>query len=134
MLRGRIAAAALIAFIAVACKQEAAQLAATSGVFGAVAISTAPIIIGEVGSMTGNEATFGVSSDKGIQFLVKEVNDAGGIKGRKIDVKLVDDERKPEMAAIAIIWLIIPEKATAILREVASSRSKFMAPKAQAAK
>jgi branched-chain amino acid transport system substrate-binding protein len=135
MLRGRTAAAALTALIAAAaCKQEAAQPAATSGSPGAAPTATGPIIIGEVGSMTGNEATFGVSSDKGIQLLVKEVNEAGGIKGRKIEVRLVDDEGKPEMAATATTRLITSEKAIAILGEVASSRSKFMAPKAQAAK
>ena len=121
---------ALLAVVA-GCKNEGAP-SQGSGMVGAAA--TGPIIIGEVGSMTGNEATFGTSSDKGIQLAVSEANAAGGVKNRKIEVRVLDDEGKPEQAATATTKLIASDHATAILGEVASSRSKFMAPKAQAAK
>jgi branched-chain amino acid transport system substrate-binding protein len=98
------------------------------------AAATGPIVIGEVGSMTGTEATFGTSSDRGIQLAVTETNGAGGIKGRQIQVIALDDEGKPEEAATAATRLIASEHAVALLGEVASTRSLFMAPKAQAAK
>jgi len=98
------------------------------------ATDTGVIKIGEIGSMTGTEATFGTSSDRGIQLAVKEVNSAGGIKGRQIQVIALDDEGKPEEAATAATRLISSEHVTALLGEVASTRSLFMAPKAQAAK
>ena len=132
MLRARQLAIALIGLTAIAsCKKDSAQPQG-SGLVGATA--TGPIIIGEVGSMTGSEATFGLSSDKGIRLAVDEVNAAGGIKGRQIALRVLDDEGKPEQAATATTKLIASDHATAILGEVASSRSKFMAPKAQAAK
>jgi branched-chain amino acid transport system substrate-binding protein len=93
-----------------------------------------PIRVGEVGSMTGTEATFGVSSDRGIQLAVSEINGAGGINGRQIQVIALDDEGKPEEAATAATRLIASEHVTALIGEVASTRSLFMAPKAQAAK
>ncbi len=93
-----------------------------------------PIVIGEVGSMTGTEATFGTSSDRGIQLAVTETNAAGGIKGRQVQIIALDDEGKPEEAATAATRLIASEHVTALLGEVASTRSLFMAPKAQAAK
>src|SRR5437016_14553905 len=93
---------------------------------------TGVIKIGEVGSMTGTEATFGTSSDRGIQLAVKEVNGAGGIKGRQIQVIALDDEGKPEEAATAATRLIASEHALATLGDVPSTRSLFMAPKAQA--
>jgi branched-chain amino acid transport system substrate-binding protein len=93
-----------------------------------------PIVVGEVGSMTGTEATFGTSSDRGIQLAVTETNSAGGIKGRLVQVIALDDEGKPEEAATAATRLIASEHVTALLGEVASTRSLFMAPKAQAAK
>jgi len=131
MIRPNVVAFALVSLIAAAgCKQDSTPQG--SGMVGATA--TGPIIIGEVGSMTGNEATFGTSSDKGIQLAVSEANAAGGVKGRKIEVHVLDDEGKPEQAATATTKLIASDHATAILGEVASSRSKFMAPKAQAAK
>src|SRR5258708_11134564 len=93
-----------------------------------------PIVVGEVGSMTGTEATFGTSSDRGIQLAVTETNSAGGIKGRQGQIIALDDEGKPEEAATAATRLIASEHVTALLGEVASTRSLFMAPKAQAAK
>ena len=122
----------LLAFalaVALGCKKDEPQ---GSGLVGATA--TGPIVIGEVGSMTGSEATFGVSSDKGIQLAVSEINATGGVKGRQIKVSVLDDEGKPEQAATATTKLIASDHATAILGEVASGRSKFMAPKAQQAK
>src|SRR5438477_6539000 len=111
----------------IGCKKEQG-----SGMVGKDA--KGPIVVGEVGSMTGTEATFGTSSDRGIQLAVKEVNGAGGIKGRQVQVIALDDEGKPEEAATAATRLIASEPVTALLGEVASTRSLFMAPKAQAAK
>src|SRR3954447_22049965 len=101
---------------------------------GSAASSSGPIKVGEVGSMTGNEATFGISSDRGIQLKVAEVNAAGGVKGRQIMVYALDDQGKPEEAATATTRLISSEHVVAILGEVASTRSMFMADKAQPAK
>jgi len=114
--------------LAAACKKE------PEGGGNVGAADTGVIKIGEVGSMTGTEATFGTSSDRGIQLAVKEVNGAGGIKGRQIQVIALDDEGKPEEAATAATRLIASEHVLALLGEVASTRSLFMAPKAQAAK
>jgi branched-chain amino acid transport system substrate-binding protein len=96
--------------------------------------ATGPIVVGEVGSMTGTEATFGTSSDRGIQLAVGETNAAGGIKGRQVQIIALDDEGKPEEAATAATRLIASEHVVALLGEVASTRSLFMAPKAQGAK
>src|SRR5205823_11005215 len=86
------------------------------------------------GSMTGTEATFGLSSANGIQLAIDEFNAKGGIKGRQLQVKVLDDQGRPEEAATAATRLISSEHVIALLGEVASTRSLFMAPKAQAAK
>lgn len=101
------------------------------GVIAARAADTGPVLIGEVGSMTGSEATFGTSTHNGIMLAVKEVNDAGGIKGRKVEIISLDDQGKPDEAATAVTKLITQNKVTAILGEVASSRSLAMGPIAQ---
>lgn len=92
------------------------------------------IKIGEVGSMTGAEATFGVSTHQGIELAVKQINAKGGIKGKKIELLSLDDQGKPEEAATAVTKLITQDKVAAILGEVASSRSLAMAPIAQGKK
>jgi branched-chain amino acid transport system substrate-binding protein len=89
------------------------------------------IRIGEVGSMSGSEATFGISTHEGLQLAIKEQNAKGGIKGRKIELISLDDQGKPEEAAVATTKLITQDKVMAIVGEVASSRSLAMAPIAQ---
>ena len=86
------------------------------------------ILIGHVGSMTGSEATFGDSTDKAIKLAVDEQNKKGGVKGKQIVVKTLDDGGKPEEAAVAATRLITQDKVNILLGEVASSRSLAMAP------
>ncbi len=92
------------------------------------------IKIGEVGSMTGAEATFGQSTHNGIELAVSEINNAGGVTGKKLELITLDDQGKPEEAATAVTRLINQDRVVAILGEVASSRSMAMAPIAQGAK
>jgi branched-chain amino acid transport system substrate-binding protein len=92
------------------------------------------ILIGEVGSLTGAQATFGISTRNGIELAVDEANARGGVKGKKLVVRVYDDQSKPEEAASAVTRLIEQDGAKVILGEVASTNSLAMAPKAQAAK
>ncbi len=89
------------------------------------------IKVGEVGSMTGNEATFGQSTHMGIELAVEELNAAGGVGGKKFELITADDQGKTEEAATAVTRLITQNKVIAILGEVASSKSLAMAPIAQ---
>ena len=92
------------------------------------------ILLGEVGSLTGSEAAFGISTRDGIAMAIEEANEAGGVKGKKLAVRVYDDQSKPEEAASAVTRLITQDKVLVILGEVASSNSLAMAPKAQEAK
>jgi branched-chain amino acid transport system substrate-binding protein len=92
------------------------------------------LLFGHVGSMSGQEATFGDSTDKGIRLAVEELNAKGGVKGKQIDVRTYDSQGKPEEAALAATRLITQDKVTVLLGEVASSRSLAMAPIADANK
>jgi len=85
--------------------------------------SSNTILIGHFGSMTGSEATFGQSTDNGIRLAVKEVNAAGGIHGRKVEVKTYDDQGKSQEAGTAVTRLITSDHVSAVLGEVASSLS-----------
>src|ERR1051326_4459716 len=82
-----------------------------------------PIKIGHYGSLSGSEATFGESTDKGIKLAIKEVNAAGGINGRKVELITYDDKGDSGEAGRAVTRLITSDKVVAVLGEVASSRS-----------
>src|SRR5262249_59141683 len=92
------------------------------------------LLLGEVGSLTGCEATFGISTRNAIDLAINEVNAAGGVKGKKIEVRVYDNQSKPEEAAQAANRLINQDNVLLILGEVASSNSMAMAEKAQPAK
>ncbi len=100
---------------------------------GNARVSGDTILIGEVGSLTGSEATFGISTRNAIELALKEVNAAGGVKGKKVEVRVYDDQSKPEEAANAATRLINQDKVLLILGEVASTNSLAMARKAQPA-
>jgi branched-chain amino acid transport system substrate-binding protein len=89
------------------------------------------ILIGEYGSLTGEDATFGTSTKYGIDIAVDEINATGGILGKKVRVIVEDDQSKPEEANVVVTKLITRDKVVAVLGEVASSRSLAAAPVAQ---
>lgn len=93
-----------------------------------------PIKIGHYASMTGAQATFGISTDRAIQLAIKERNAKGGVKGRMIEMKTIDDAGKQSEAATAVTRLINDYGAVAVLGEVASSLSLAGGPIAQKSK
>ncbi len=92
------------------------------------------IVIGHFASMTGPQATFGISTDQAIRLAIKEKNEKGGVKGRKIELVTIDDAGKQTEAATAVTRLINDHKAVAVLGEVASSLSLAGGPIAQKSK
>ena len=97
----------------------------------AVVAQASEIKIGLVGSLTGGQASFGQSTQKGAEFAVNEINSSGGINGKKMLLFSLDDQGKPEEAATVVTRLISQDKVSAIFGEVASSISLAMAPIAQ---
>jgi branched-chain amino acid transport system substrate-binding protein len=93
--------------------------------------SSSEILVGEYGSFTGSEATFGQSTSKGIKMAFDEANKAGGIKGKQLKLISLDNQGKAEEAAAAVTRLITQNGVVAVLGEVASSRSLAAAPIAQ---
>jgi branched-chain amino acid transport system substrate-binding protein len=92
------------------------------------------IRVGEYASLTGKEASFGQSSHKGIVLAFEEINAAGGVLGKKIELLTEDNQTKPGESATAAKKLIARDKVVALLGEVASGRSLEAAPVAQANK
>jgi branched-chain amino acid transport system substrate-binding protein len=86
------------------------------------------IKIGQFASLTGNEATFGISSDNGLKLAVEEINKSGGVLGKSIDLITEDNQGKPSETITIVQKLINKDKVVAIIGEVASSRSKAGAP------
>jgi branched-chain amino acid transport system substrate-binding protein len=90
--------------------------------------------IGVFMSMTGDTANFGISSTNGIKMAADEINKAGGINGKQVELDVQDDRSDPSEAATIVTKFVTQDGVNAILGEVASSRSIAAAPIAQNAK
>lgn len=86
------------------------------------------ILVGEFASLTGKEATFGISAHEGTQLAIEEINAAGGVLGKKLELKTEDDQSKAGEPANVVNKLISKDGVVAVLGEVASSRSMEAAP------
>lgn len=75
-----------------------ASTAAFATTAGRVAFAKDPIKIGVPTALTGTYAQLGEEAKRAIDFAVAEANAAGGIDGRKVEVRFLDTEAKPELA------------------------------------
>ena len=57
--------------------------------------------IGVIGPLTGAAASYGIAVQNGADLAVKEINEAGGINGMKVELKAEDDENDPEKSVNA---------------------------------
>lgn len=94
--------------------------------------STIPI--GFFGDISGPTYNFGQSAYNGTMMAADEINQAGGINGRRLDVVFQDDKGSPEIAAQSASKLIQQYKVVAIIGAGASGNSLAAAPNAQSAK
>jgi branched-chain amino acid transport system substrate-binding protein len=95
---------------------------------------TGTIVIGYYGDLSGRTSNFGQSTKEGVLMAADEINKAGGINGRQVQILSEDDEGRPEKAATVVTKLIDQDKVVALLGEVASGNTLAAAPKAQSAK
>jgi branched-chain amino acid transport system substrate-binding protein len=117
-----ILACAFVAAVSAGCERRSATTEQSA---------TGDIPVGMYGSLTGDGASFGQSSVEGAQLAVEEVNNAGGVLGRKIRLLVEDDQSRPEEASNAVTKLITQDRVVAVLGEVASRRTLAAAPVSQ---
>ena len=60
------------------------------------------IPVGQFASLTGGQATFGQSTDKGVQLALDEINGSGGVLGQPIRMITKDNQSKPGETSTAV--------------------------------
>ena len=78
-----------------------------------IALANDPIKIGVSGPFTGGSSSMGVSMRDGVKLAADEINKAGGVLGRQIQLVERDDEAKNERGVQIAQELINKEKVTA---------------------
>jgi branched-chain amino acid transport system substrate-binding protein len=69
-----------------------------------------PIKIGWLVALTGPNSSPGIGFDRGIKYAVEEINQGGGVKGRKLEVVTRDTQGDPTKAVNAALELMNKEK------------------------
>ena len=72
------------------------------------------IKIGFIGSLSGPSAKSGEAITRGLTIAIEEINAAGGVLGKKIELLRRDDERNPGKGLIAARELIQKEKVAVL--------------------
>lgn len=109
-------------------------LAAACSCGGEKTPATQGIEIGFYGALTGPQATFALSGKNGARLAIDELNRAGGVLGKRLDLLIEDDHNEPSEAASAVSKLITRDHVVALIGENASSRTLAAAPIAQSYK
>ena len=100
---------------------------AIAGLFLAVvsgpALAADTIKLGVAGPHSGDLASYGIPTIKAAELVVKKINAAGGVLGKKVELLVEDDVCKPEVATNTATKLI-SEKVDVVLGHICSGATK----------
>ena len=87
-----------------------------------------PILIGYLPALTGPSSSTGIGINRGIQLAVQEMNAAGGIDGRQIELILRDTQSDPTKAVNGAAELTHGQKVSVVFGPVNSGESLAVVP------
>ncbi len=96
-------------------------------------VSADRILLGQVAALDGPASALGEGMKLGLEAAFAEVNKAGGVKGRKLELKSVDDGYEPTKAVEAVKKVISEDKVFALVGAVGTPTSAATQPIATAA-
>jgi branched-chain amino acid transport system substrate-binding protein len=113
----------------------AAALVMAAGVFFSGCKGDSETIkIGGIFPLSGNIAVFGSEARNGIMLAIDEINAAGGVNGKKIELISEDDEGNPEKSVNAYNKLTAKDKVNIIIGSLTSGCTIAITTKAQVQK
>ncbi|HWA37292.1 MAG TPA: amino acid ABC transporter substrate-binding protein [Burkholderiales bacterium] len=118
-IRTRTAALARTAFAALA-------------LFGAAAQAQAPLVVGASVAQTGAHADLGAEYARGLELWRDQVNAAGGLLGRPVELRILDDGSDASRVR-ALYARLVQEKADALIGPYGTAATLVAAAEAEAA-
>ena len=90
-----------------------------AGLMAAPALAE-PLRIGALMPMTGDLQAYGEADLKGVEFAVKQINDAGGVNGEPVELVVADTQTKPQAGVDAAQKLVNIDGVHAIVGALSS--------------
>lgn len=93
-----------------------------------------PIRVGAVLPFSGGVELYGQQAKLGLDLAAKDINAAGGILGRPVEVIYADDKTNPDAAAGAMRSLVEKDGAVAVVGPITSRNLNALVPLAESLK
>lgn len=81
------------------------------------------IVIGVAGPHTGDLAPYGIPTKDALQMLADELNSQGGLLGKPVELLLMDDQCKPEIAT-NVATNLVSRNASIVIGHICSGATK----------
>jgi ABC-type branched-subunit amino acid transport system substrate-binding protein len=96
-------------------------------------VSADKIVFGQAAALDGPASALGLGMKMGLEAAFAEVNKAGGVKGRKLELKSIDDGYEPTKSIEAAKKLLEEDKVFALVGAVGTPTAAATQPIATAA-
>src|SRR5690349_1410799 len=106
----------------------AAALACTAPLAQQQGVSRNEILIGTIQDLSGPIAAFGKQSRMGMQLRVDEINEQGGIHGRKLKLAVEDSAYDPKKAVLAAQKLVNQDKVFLVAGHIGTAQNMAAMP------
>jgi branched-chain amino acid transport system substrate-binding protein len=109
-------------------------VAAAFGLVGGTAlaqsqgVSKTEVLIGSIQDLSGPIAGFGKQARNGMILAVEEINDAGGLNGRKLRLIVEDSAYDPKKSVLAAQKLVNQDKVFAVLGHIGTAHNNAAMP------
>jgi branched-chain amino acid transport system substrate-binding protein len=110
-----------------ALKSASAAVLATTIAKPAIAAKD-PILIGYLPALTGPSSSTGIGINRGVQLAVQEINNAGGVDGRQIELIVRDTQSDPTKAVNGAAELTRGQKVNFVFGPVNSGEALAVVP------
>ena len=106
----------------------AAALAVTGTAFATQGVTNDEIVLGSIQDLSGPIAGFGKQVRLGMLLRVDEINEQGGVNGRKLRLLVEDSAYDPKKAVLAAQKLVNQDKIFAMLGQIGTATNMASMP------
>ncbi len=91
--------------------------------FAAPTLAADSIKLGLAGAHSGDLAAYGLPTKEAAELVVAEINAKGGVNGKQVELKIMDDQCKPEVAT-NVATKLVSEGGNLVIGHICSGATK----------